>query len=58
MLHQAVSWLSNPSWLRQKATLHESGSARGFFLLKGRFFMFMAMHLAGTFIQSNLQMRI
>ena len=30
--------LSNPSWLRQMAALPQSGSARGFFLLKGSFF--------------------
>ena len=29
------SVFSNPSWSRQMATLPESGSARGFFLLKG-----------------------
>ena len=28
--------LSDPSWLRRMATLPESGSARGFFLLKGK----------------------
>jgi len=30
-----VSVLSSPSWSRQMAALPESGSAKGFFLLKG-----------------------